>query len=119
MADTTSKNEPNNAENHEGWGTPVYGRGAFRGDLQLSRAILPKRPTPPDTVYEIVRNQMLLDARPELNLATFCNEAYTDPYGERVVMDSIKKNFIDHTEYPGTNLSEARSIFMMAPGVGG
>ncbi len=122
MAKTTWENEPKinggKAETHEGRDTPVYGRGAFRGDLQLSKAILPERPTPPDTVYEIIRNQVLLDARPELNLATFCNEAYTDPFGERVVMDSIKKNFIDHTEYPGTNLSEARSIVMMARELG-
>lgn len=98
--------------------TPVYGRGAFRGELYLQQARLPEEPTAPDTVYEIIRNEVLLDARAELNLATFCNEAYSDPYGEQVVIDSMKKNFIDHTEYPGTNLSEARSLVMMARELG-
>lgn len=94
--------------------TPVYGRDEFAGAINLSAAVLPENPTPADSTYQIIKNELLMDAKPGLNLATFCNEAYTDPWGAKVVNDSIKKNFIDHTEYPGTNLAEKRSIRMMA-----
>ncbi|MGI9282390.1 MAG: hypothetical protein ACR2PX_22555 [Endozoicomonas sp.] len=94
--------------------TPVYGREDFSGGLNLSAAELPEYPTPADSAYQMIKNELLMDAKPGLNLATFCNEAYTDPWGEQVVKDSIMKNFIDHTEYPGTNLAEKRSTRMLA-----
>ncbi|WP_062264347.1 pyridoxal-dependent decarboxylase [Endozoicomonas arenosclerae] len=98
--------------------TPVYGREDFAGGLNLSAAELPEYPTPADSAYQMIKNELLMDAKPGLNLATFCNEAYTDPWGEQVVKDSIMKNFIDHTEYPGTNLAEKRSTRMLAKELG-
>ncbi len=98
--------------------TPVYGREEFAGSLNLSAAVLPDAPTPADSTYQIIKNELLMDAQPGLNLATFCNEAYSDPWGERVVHDSVKKNFIDHTEYPGTQLAERRCIRMLARELG-
>ena len=100
--------------------TPVYGRDEVAGTDQynLSKAELPNNPLPPDSVYQMIENQLLMDMRPGLNLGTFCNEAYTDPWGEKIVRDSIKKNFIDCTEYPGSILTEKRSIRMIARELG-
>lgn len=97
---------------------PVYGRPEFSSSIELEEAQLPENPMAPDSVYQIIRNELMMDAPAGLNLATFCNEDYSDPWGERVVMESMKKNFIDHTEYPGTNLCESRSIKMLARELG-
>jgi glutamate decarboxylase len=98
--------------------TPVYGRPEFTDAIDLSQAEIPEHPIPPDSTYQLIMNELLLDGRVGLNLATFCNEAYTDPWGQRIVSDNIKKNFIDHEEYPGSNLAEKRSIWMMAREMG-
>ena len=98
---------------------PVYGRPEFANTLQqVYSGHLPEQPMPPDTAYQLIKDELLADAKPGLNLATFCNETFTDPYGEKIIADSIKKNFIDHTEYPGTNLAEKRSIRIIATEVG-
>ncbi|NEP60263.1 MAG: hypothetical protein F6K31_25220 [Symploca sp. SIO2G7] len=99
--------------------TPVYSRDEVAGDsLNFSEALLPEKPLPPDSVYQMIKNDLLMDAQPGLNLATFCNEAYTDPWGAKIVSESVKKNFIDYTEYPGTILTEKRSIRMIARELG-
>jgi len=99
--------------------TPVYGRPEFAdGCINIRSGRLPEESLPPDTAYQLISDELLLDAKPGLNLATFCNETFSDPYGERIVIDSIKINFIDHTEYPGTNLAERRCIRIMATELG-
>ncbi len=91
---------------------PVYGRG--ESTKNAPRAEIPHDPMPSDSAYELISNELLLDASAGLNLATFCNEAYTDPWGEKLVMDNIKKNFIDHQEYPASNIAEKRCTWMLA-----
>ncbi|NET60909.1 MAG: hypothetical protein F6K47_33695 [Symploca sp. SIO2E6] len=105
--------------------TPVYGRDEVAGgapdgieEINLSKSKLLDTPLPADSVYQVIKNELLMDMKPGLNLATFCNEAYTDPWGIKVISDSIKKNFIDYTEYPGTILTEKRSIRMIARELG-
>ncbi len=98
--------------------TPVYGRREFTDEIDLAAAEHPENPLPPDSVYQLITNELLLDGKAGLNLATFCNETYTDPWGERIVVDSIKKNFIDHEEYPASNLAEKRSIWILARELG-
>ncbi len=97
--------------------TPVYGRKIFT-DSTLSKAELRDHPLPASSVYQLIKNQLLIDAKPGLNLATFCNEACPDRWGVKLIEESINKNFIDHTEYPGSNLAEKRSIRMIAKELG-
>ncbi len=102
--------------------TPIYGQDEVAGGgdngINFSESKLPDPPLPADSVYQVIKNELLMDVKPGLNLATFCNEAYTDPWGMKIVSDSIKKNFIDYTEYPGTILTEKRSIRMIARELG-
>lgn len=96
--------------------TPVYGRPEFTTSAPKTQ--IPDDPLPPDSVYQLITDELLLDGKAGLNLATFCNEDYTDPWGEKLVTDNIKKNFIDHEEYPASNLAEKRSIWMLAKELG-
>jgi glutamate decarboxylase len=91
---------------------PVYGRGESIKTTPKSE--IPHDPLPSDSAYELISNELLLDAGAGLNLATFCNEAYIDPWGEKLIMDNIKKNFIDHQEYPASNIAEKRCTWMLA-----
>ncbi|MDD2816180.1 MAG: pyridoxal-dependent decarboxylase [Thiotrichaceae bacterium] len=91
---------------------PVYAR--VEATQLTPKSEIPHNPMPSDSVYELITNELLLDANAGLNLASFCNEAYTDPWGEKLVMENIKKNFIDHTEYPASNIAEKRCTWMLA-----
>ncbi|HLZ84798.1 MAG TPA: pyridoxal-dependent decarboxylase [Caulobacteraceae bacterium] len=92
--------------------TPVYGREEIV--RPVPRGEIAECSMPADSVYELINNELLLDASTGLNLATFCNEGYTDPWGEKLVMENIRKNFIDHHEYPASNIAEGRCTWMLA-----
>jgi len=96
--------------------TPIYGRPEFT--VPAPKAEIPDNPLPPEVVYQLITSELLLDGRNGLNLATFCNEDYTDSWGLKLIVENINKNFIDHEEYPGTNLAEKRSIRMLAKELG-
>jgi glutamate decarboxylase len=98
--------------------TPVYGRPEFSGSLDLQEAKIPEQPTAADTVYQMVKNELMIDHKPGMNLATFCNESYTDPWGAKTVEDSIMKNFIDGTEYTGTTTAALRCMYMIGNELG-
>lgn len=98
---------------------PVYGRPEFASILQrVFEGHLLEEPLPADSAYQLIEDELLADAKPGLNLATFCNETFTDPYGEKIIANAVKKNFIDHTEYPGSNLAEKRIIRIIATELG-
>lgn len=98
---------------------PLYGRPEFASTLQrVFAGHLPDEPMPADSAYQLIEDELLTDAKPGLNLATFCNETFTDPYGEKIIANAAKKNFIDHTEYPGSNLAEKRIIRITATELG-
>lgn len=98
--------------------TPVFGRSDFVCSLELEKANLPENPTAADSVYEIVKSELIIDSKPDMNLATFCNESYTDPWGAKTVEDSIKKNFIDGHEYAGTATAALRCMHIIGKELG-
>ncbi len=91
--------------------TPLYGREEFA--IAAPKTEIPNGPMAPDSAYQIVMDELLLDGRPRLNLATFVN-TYEDEWGRRLAIENLGKNFIDHEEYPASNLAEKRCIWMLA-----
>jgi glutamate decarboxylase len=96
--------------------TPVYGRKEFAEGIPKGQ--IPNNSLDPESAYEFINNTLLLDCKPGLNLATFCNEGYCEPWGKRLVHENVNINFIDNTEYPGTRLVEKRSTWMLANELG-
>ncbi len=90
--------------------TPLYGRKEFAEGIP--KKAIPERPMAPDSAYQLIRDELCLDGTPALNLATFVN-TWTDDWGMRLVTENIGKNFIDHSEYPQSNLVEKRIIWML------
>lgn len=55
----------------------------------------------PETAYQIVHDETMLDGNARLNLATFVG-TWMDPQAEKLYSESFDKNMIDKDEYPQT-----------------
>ncbi len=85
---------------------------------ELSGHILPKYRIPEDhspseVVYELIRNELLLDGNAAQNLATFCT-TWSDDGVHRLMSACLDKNMIDKDEYPQTAEIEARCVNILA-----
>jgi glutamate decarboxylase len=87
---------------------------AQRGETSpVPKLRLPDGELPPDTAYEVVHDELLLDGNARLNLATFVS-TWMEPQA-RVLMDEcLDKNMIDKDEYPQTAELERRCVNMLA-----
>ncbi|MGW4379175.1 glutamate decarboxylase [Kitasatospora sp. NPDC004531] len=67
----------------------------------------------PETAYQIVHDEIMLDGNARLNLATFVG-TWMDPYASKLYAESVDKNMIDKDEYPQTAAIEDRCWKMLA-----
>ncbi len=74
---------------------------------------IPDRGMPADAAYQLVSDELDLDGNPSLNLASFVT-TWMEPEARRLVMENIHKNFIDHFEYPQTEVIHERLVNMVA-----
>jgi glutamate decarboxylase len=79
----------------------------------LPRFVLPDEPTDPDTAYQIVHDESMLDGNARLNLATFVG-TWMDDQSIRLYAETADKNMIDKDEYPQTAEIELRCWRMLA-----
>jgi glutamate decarboxylase len=75
--------------------------------------ILPKQGMSAAEASGLIEEEMVLDGLPTRNLATFVT-TWMEPEAERVIIDALRVNFIDHAEYPQTAKIEQRCIRMLA-----
>jgi glutamate decarboxylase len=61
----------------------------------------------------LVGEELLLDGIPMRNLATFVT-TWMEPEANRLIVENLHRNFIDHAEYPKTAEIEQRCIRMLA-----
>ncbi|GLZ75420.1 glutamate decarboxylase [Actinorhabdospora filicis] len=80
---------------------------------ELSRFTLPDRESLPETAYQIVHDEAMLDGNARLNLATFVS-TWMDPQAARIYAEAAGKNMIDKDEYPSTAAIETRCWTMLA-----
>jgi glutamate decarboxylase len=67
----------------------------------------------PDTAYQIVHDEALLDGNARLNLATFVT-TWMEPEAGRLMAETFDKNMIDKDEYPRTAAIEERCVNMLS-----
>ena len=104
---------------------PEYGRGD-EPDLPLNplftrpgstdsipRLRLPDGPIDPDTAFQLIRDELLLDGQPRLNLATFVT-TWMEPQAARLMAEAADRNLVDKDEYPQTAELERRCVNMIA-----
>lgn len=91
-----------------------YGKSQNRySDEEVPKYRIPEGTMPSRTVYQLIHNELNLDGNPDLNLATFVT-TWMDPEADKLIMENLHKNFIDHFEYPQVNNIEERIVNIMA-----
>ena len=76
---------------------------------RIPRDALPASQMAPDTAYEIIHDELMLDGNARLNLATFVS-SWMEPQAEKLMIECFEKNMIDKDEYPQTAEIEARCV---------
>ncbi|KUI60674.1 Glutamate decarboxylase 1 [Cytospora mali] len=85
------------AESNDLFTTSVYGSKFAIADLP--RHEMPEEEMPKDVAYRMIRDELSLDGNPMLNLASFVT-TYMEDEAEKLMTESLSKNFIDYEEYP-------------------
>ena len=67
----------------------------------------------PQSVYQTIHDQLVLDGNSQQNLATFCT-TWIEPEVKMLMDESADKNMIDKDEYPQTAAIEERCVHMLA-----
>jgi glutamate decarboxylase len=91
--------------------SPMYARpGETR---RTPRHAIPELEMDPDTAYQFVHDELMLDGNARLNLATFVT-TWMEPQADRLMADTFDKNMIDKDEYPRTAELEQRCVNMLS-----
>ncbi len=77
------------------------------------RFALSDEPMLPETAYQVVHDEAMLDGNARLNLATFVT-TWMDPAASRLYAESFDKNMIDKDEYRATAAIEDRCWKILA-----
>jgi len=90
---------------------PTY---ASRGMAHtIPRFELPEESMEPRSAYQLIHDELALDANPSLNLATFVT-TYMDDEAARLMAETANKNAIDWDEYPQTVGLQDRCVNMLS-----
>jgi glutamate decarboxylase len=105
---------------------PLHRNGPPGDDLQLRpefarpgetstvpRTRIPDGELEPDTAYQLVHDELMLDGNARLNLATFVT-TWMEPQARTLIGECLAKNMIDKDEYPQTAELERRCVNMLA-----
>ncbi|KAF5094993.1 hypothetical protein D0Z03_001929 [Geotrichum reessii] len=74
---------------------------------------IPEEGSNPDTSYQLIKDDLELDGKPSLNLASFVN-TYIDPYAEKLAVENINKNLADNDEYPALISLHERCVSILS-----
>ncbi|MEY9935012.1 glutamate decarboxylase [Catenulispora sp. GP43] len=90
---------------------PLFARP---GELRSRpRTRLADMPMLPETAYQVVHDEAMLDGNARLNLATFVG-TWLDDQARRLYLEAFDKNMIDKDEYPSTAAIEERCWRILA-----
>jgi len=91
--------------------TPTYGLRSLR--KALPRYDLPESEMSPQTAYNVIRDELMLDGNARLNLATFVT-TWMEPEARLLMTETFDKNMIDKDEYPQTAELELRCVNILS-----
>jgi glutamate decarboxylase len=111
---STRSNEATRAFTGNGSQNRVYPMFARVGELtEFPLDVLPEAQSLPETAYQVVHDEAMLDGNSRLNLATFVG-TWMDPYASKLYAETADKNMVDKDEYPQTAAIETRCWRMIA-----
>ncbi len=97
--------------NCENYDTAVFGSEEMLHTAPVDT--IPQQGTRPEVAYHLVKDEIIAQTQPRLNLATFVT-TYMDPYATRLMNEAISINYIDETEYPRVAVINAKCINIIA-----
>lgn len=74
---------------------------------------MPEKEMPADAAYQLVHDELNMDGNPSLNLASFCT-TWMEKEAKQLIAECDSKNFIDHDQYPQTEVIHERLVNIMA-----
>ncbi len=89
----------------------IYALGA--SGRRLPKYRVPDEPADPSSVYNLIRDELLLDGNSRQNLATFCT-TWAEPQVRDLLGEAFDKNIVDKDEYPQSAEIESRCVHMLA-----
>ncbi len=90
---------------------PLFARGAELGSVPRFR--LPADEMLPETAYQVIHDELMLDGNARMNLATFVT-TWMEREARDLMAECFDKNMIDKDEYPQTAELEMRCVAMLA-----
>jgi glutamate decarboxylase len=90
----------------------VLPRFTRSGMTAVPRDRIAEEPMLPQTAYQIVLDEVMLDGNARFNLATFVT-TWMDEEADRLYAATFDKNMVDKDEYPQTAEIEARCVRML------
>lgn len=91
--------------------TTAYGSRYFK--TSIPKYELPDDGMPAQAAYQLIHDELNLDGNPALNLASFVT-TWMESEADKLVMESMDKNYVDNDEYPQTQVIQERVVNMMA-----
>ncbi|MBT4146001.1 MAG: glutamate decarboxylase, partial [Gammaproteobacteria bacterium] len=91
--------------------TPTYASREMTESIP--KHAIPKQSTAPETVYNLIHDELIMDGNSRQNLATFVT-TWMEPEAKKLMSECFDKNMIDKDEYPQTAEIESRCINMLA-----
>ena len=82
-------------------------------DSDVPKFTFPSKGMRARAAYQLIHDELNLDGNPDLNLATFVT-TWMEPEADRLIIENLHKNFIDHFEYPQVNVIEERIVNILA-----
>lgn len=91
--------------------TPYSSR--YNAQSELSKYKIPQKGAPAEAVHSMIRDELDLDGRPNLNLASFVG-TYMEREAEALMVENLSKNMSDADEYPAMMDIHARCVSIIA-----
>ncbi|KAF2636544.1 glutamate decarboxylase [Massarina eburnea CBS 473.64] len=91
--------------------TPYSSR--YGSSTEISKFKIPQEGAPADVVHQLLKDELDLDGRPQLNLASFVG-TYMEREAEQLMMENLSKNMSDADEYPAMMDMHARCISIIS-----
>ncbi|MCP5504033.1 MAG: glutamate decarboxylase [Chlamydiales bacterium] len=107
----TNKNNLSQLKDSEKGHASTYSSRFF--EEEIPKYELPEKSMPANAAYQMIHDELNMDANPSLNLASFVT-TWMEPEAEKLITENLHKNFIDHDEYPQTEVIHNRCVNMIA-----
>ncbi|KAF0686000.1 hypothetical protein As57867_022134, partial [Aphanomyces stellatus] len=89
---------------------PIYAHPACWEGLPSTK--FPAQGAPARVAGELIKDELALDCNPKMNLASFVT-TYMEPEAEELILEGMRKNYIDLDQYPQTAELHNRCVAML------